>query len=291
MTDIRVLSWNVRMQDFGKRADAVIDAILGDRPDIVTLQEIHNDQADAVLETLAAADLHGHFFGDTKGRRPRHGVLVAAKHPVTARVGWSRKAKYPALFGRARVEWPDLPGDADGIDVFTAHIPNGSSNGWVKVEHMQILGVALQRAPDAPRLLTGDFNEPQQFRSNGQIVGFASDLRGDGGVRVSGKYRKNTDEPKPRADWGRAVRDVLSPSAHGLTNVIEAKHPMVPTPVTHVVSGKHPRCFDHGFASRHFEVVESGYHHEWRTNGSSDHSALWFVVCPREVGPLNTWAE
>lgn len=289
MTDIRVLSWNVRWQGFGKRAGAVVDAVIRDEPDVVTLQEIPNDQGEAVLKALAMGGIvHGHFFGKPKGRRPSHGVLVAGKHPIAPRVGWARKAKYPAFFGRARIDWPALP---DGIDVFTAHIPNGSSNGWVKVEHLQLLGVALQWAPDAPRLLTGDFNEPQQFRSNGQIVSFASDLREDGGVRVSGKFRKGTDEPKPRADWGRAVRDVLSPSAHGLANVIEAKHGMVPTPVTHLVSGKHPRCFDHGFASRHFEVVESGYHHEWRTNGWSDHSALWFVVRPREVGPLTAWAE
>ena len=57
--------------------------------------------------------------------------------------------------------------------------------------------------------------------------------------------------------------------------------------MTHRVSkGDGPRCFDHTFVSRHFEVRHAsaaGYHHEWRRPGLSDHSAMWtkLRVCGR----------
>lgn len=50
-------------------------------------------------------------------------------------------------------------------------------------------------------------------------------------------------------------------------------------------SGKNPRCFDHTFVSRHLEVMDCGYYHEWRKKGWSDHSAMWTKLTFREEVP------
>ena len=78
---------------------------------------------------------------------------------------WRRSAPFPELLGRATVAAPD-----GETDVFTAHVPNGAGNGWKKIDTFNVLSDALRRGDDSPRVLTGDFNEPQQFRRSGQIV-------------------------------------------------------------------------------------------------------------------------
>ena len=41
----------------------------------------------------------------------------------------------------------------------------------------------------------------------------------------------------------------------------------------------------HTFVSRHFEVVDCGYYHEWRKQGWSDHSAMWTKLTLRDKIP------
>ena len=168
---------------------------------------------------------------------------------------WIDQAKFPDLFAHVKIFTPNFP---KGIEFVSAHIPNGSGYGWIKVEHFRILSKALIESPDSPRILTGDFNE---IFSSGQIVSFRSKIKENGGIKE--EYTK-----EQKAEWGRSVRDVLSHHAHGMKNVYERMHP---TPVTHLVKGGGV-CFDHGFASRLI------FHHKWRKTGLSDHSALWFEI-------------
>lgn len=62
-----------------------------------------------------------------------------------------------------------VPGEGD-IDVSTAHIPNGSKCGWKKIDPFHVLSAGLRGASDSPRILTGDFSEPELFGESGQIV-------------------------------------------------------------------------------------------------------------------------
>ena len=100
-------------------------------------------------------------------KRKRYQCVIASRWPVTADGNrWRRCAPYPELLARATVS---VPGEQD-IDVFTVHIPNGSGNGWRKIDTFNVLSAALLRGIDSPRILTGDFNEPKRFRQSGQIV-------------------------------------------------------------------------------------------------------------------------
>ena len=143
---------------------------------------------------------------------------------------------------------------------------HGSSYGWIKIEHFRALSEALISASGCPRILTGGFNEPQAFMTSGQIVSFEGKIKENGGVNVSGQYSKNTPDgiPQKNAEWGRSVPSLLSSHTYGMKNVYEHMHGMSPTPLTHLVRGAGERCFDHGFASRHCKVIDSGYHHGWR---------------------------
>ncbi len=59
-----------------------------------------------------------------------------------------------------------MPNEGD-IDVFTAHIPNGSKYRRKKIDTFHALAAELRRASDSPRILTGDFNEPKLFLRSG----------------------------------------------------------------------------------------------------------------------------
>ena len=199
---------------------------------------------------------------------------------------WRCPAPFPEVLGRVKVGAP-----AGGIDVFTAHIPHGSGHGWKKIDTFETLALALRGGDDSPRILTGDFNEPKLFLSSGQFLTFAEKEVSADGVMAAPRGQRSG---RPRADWSKGVRSVLADtSRHGLRDAYRDYHGFAgTTPVTHRVSkGNSRRCFDHTFVSRHFEVVDCGYHHEWRRQRWSDHSAMWTKLQLRiQVPPLVRWA-
>jgi endonuclease/exonuclease/phosphatase family metal-dependent hydrolase len=292
---LRVLSWNLRFQGFGKQIDGISDVIENDRADVLTFQEVSEKHSKDFLTRLEKLGYCHHHYAwkGTKfdsGKWIRHGVLIASRHRLEVMGKWIDQAKFPDLFAHVKIFSPNFP---KGIEFVTAHLPNGSGYGWIKIEHFRILSQALIESPDSPRVLTGDFNEPQAFMTSGQIVSFEGKIKENGGVNVSGQYSKNTPNgiPQKNAEWGRSVRSVLSSHAHGMKNVYEQIHGMHPTPVTHLVKGGDERCFDHGFASYHCKVIDCGYHHEWRRSRLSDHSALWFEIRPQPTPPMIVWDE
>ena len=137
-----LLSWNVN--HWNQKADLPerIEAIGSKRPDIVTLQEVKSNLADAWQDQLAKAGLvHTYWSGKGVPSTP-YEYLIASRWPVSnGDDRWRRYAPYPESLGRATVSVPG--GD---VDVFTAHIPNGSGNGWKKIDTFRVLSAALRRA-------------------------------------------------------------------------------------------------------------------------------------------------
>lgn len=261
-------------------------------PDVVTLQEVPSKRASHVSEALNGCGLgrlwHSHEppCGHREAQKPYH-CVIASRWPLTAAPGddaWRSTAPFPELLGRVMVKAP-----AGDIDVLTVHIPSGAKHGWRKIDTFETLARALRRGGDSPRILTGDFNEPKLVLSSGEIVTFGDDLDEDGAVLIS-RRRK---EGRPVSDWFSGVRSVLAGrDRHGLRDAYRDRHGFtVATPVTHRVRNL-PRCFDHTFVSRHFSVIDCGYHHEWRRRKLSDHSAMWAELRLRaELPPLTKWEQ
>ena len=290
-----LLSWNVDQLGGLKRIEAVARAIDSTEPDIVTLQEVRSNRTSKVAEALQRCGLghvwHSHDPPPCSDREVEKGYhcVIASRWPVIAPPGgdtWRCPAPFPEVLGRVKVGAP-----AGGIDVFTAHIPHGSGHGWKKIDTFETLALALRGGDDSPRILTGDFNEPKLFLSSGQFLTFAEKEVSADGVMAAPRGQRSG---RPRADWSKGVRSVLADtSRHGLRDAYRDYHGFAgTTPVTHRVSkGNSRRCFDHTFVSRHFEVVDCGYHHEWRRQRWSDHSAMWTKLQLRiQVPPLVRWA-
>ena len=290
-----LLSWNVDQLGASKRLAAVANAIASTAPDIVTLQEVRSQHATKVAEALQGCGLqhvrHSHDPPPCSDRevQKKYHCVIASRWPLIDPPGgdaWRCPAPFPEVLGRILVKTP-----AGDIDIFTAHIPHGSGHKWKKIDTFETLAPALRSGGDSPRILTGDFNEPRKFLGSGQIPTFGEkEVNADGVISAP----RGTWRGRPHADWSEGVRSVLADtSRHGLRDAFRDRHGFeVATPVTHRVNrGKEPRrCFDHTFVSRHFEVVDCGYHHEWRRQKWSDHSSMWTKLRLRtEFPPLDNW--
>ena len=155
-----ILSWNVHFQSLPGQLHNIVEAIRSVMPDIVTLQEVKTSLADDMKRRLADIGLV-HAFWSGKDAPPRllratalpqveaetYQCLIASRWPVTAGGDrWRRRSPYPELIARATVSVPD----EEDIDVFTAHIPNGSNHGWRKIDAFNVLSAELRRGIDSP---------------------------------------------------------------------------------------------------------------------------------------------
>jgi endonuclease/exonuclease/phosphatase family metal-dependent hydrolase len=276
---VRIVSWNVRYQGLETRLAEVVSAVAESGADIVALQEVSTPLIESTAELLSVSgftssvDSFSHAPEGPWGRKP-FGCLVASKWP--ARQGpndWRLEAPFPESFARAVVSSPRGP-----IDVISAHVPNGSSNGWKKVTTFRILAEALKEPADMPQVLAGDFNEPKELLPDGSIVTFSEV---DAGGRPMG-HRLWTDQDGETGDlheWEEAVQAVLGHRpTHRLLDAHRAVYGGMFMPKTHFIGGRSPRWFDHILVSPELKVEACGNYAEWRENGTSDHAGVWADV-------------
>ena len=57
----------------------------------------------------------------------------------------------------------------EDIEIYTTHVPPGSSNGIVKVQHYEGLFKFLE-SNKSKKILSGDFNSPKEERPSGEVI-------------------------------------------------------------------------------------------------------------------------
>lgn len=269
---LRVLSWNIRAITgiSADRLSRVMNAIVSHPVDVVLLQEVCSEGdlperlRDLFKQTLGFECWHS---GGTFDKR--YGNVVASRFSVTPIKSAAPSLPWPHLLARATIATP-----VRSVEVVSAHIPNGSKYGWQKIDTLEALGEILVHGYDTPRILGGDFNEPEGVGPDNAI--HSAQVAKDGSV--FGQWRDRYGRQDSCWRWQAAVDHVLGPKsilAHAWLSRNRGTKA-----ITHVVRSK--RCFfDHLLASRdHFRILAADYHHEWRRKGSaiSDHSAACAVV-------------
>jgi endonuclease/exonuclease/phosphatase family metal-dependent hydrolase len=83
----------------------------------------------------------------------RYGLLIASRFPVGAVAGVRFTVPWPERILAATIAVPGCQ-----LELYTTHIPPGSTNYWIKVEMLEGLYAALASTPRGPRILCGDFN-------------------------------------------------------------------------------------------------------------------------------------
>ena len=144
---VRVLSWNIDRKFGGSgRVDAIAEAIARYRPDVVALQEVSVERGfpDTLARALAERGLVGWVVGSPPtGARRRYANAIATRWKVhSPNVGPpadDESRHWRHLVFSAKVASPS-EGD---VLVFSVHMPNGSGNGWAKIDAFETLAAAI----------------------------------------------------------------------------------------------------------------------------------------------------
>jgi exonuclease III len=268
---MRILSWNLN----GRCSTAPqVASILSLQPDVIALQEVTKTTVNILRAALAAAgyDCFDSFSlapSDFQATGPRrYALIIASCYPLAA---------IPP--GQFPVPWPErvlsaMARTPNGlVEIHNTHVPPGSSNGWIKIEHLSGLFEGLARSSEHARILCGDFNTPQIELLTGEIITWAQRRCSSGEWKVVRSVQGGTG-----IEWDAGERRILSGLAvWDMYDVYRSIHGYNKQEASWILrrrSGDVGRRFDHIFASSALVPLHCSYVHDLRTSGLSDHSAI-----------------
>ena len=261
---VRVITWNV-----ARRVSRLVDqaaALASREPDVVALQEVTARTLPmwrAAFATIGLPHVCASLDFAERGREPagrrRTGVVLAAcapliRDPDLVSLPWAETAI------SARVEL-----DPAAIEVCGVHVPN-AANGTVKIRTLEAIRAGLVQAPPAARVLCGDLNTPRRELADGRVVSFARDS--------AERLRPERGDVWDAAELGvvPGLRDLGYQDAFRTLHGYEVNEPSW---TWRQIAGHGGGWrIDHVFASAELQPVACTYHHAWRDDGLSDHSAL-----------------
>ena len=270
---MRIVSWNVAR--LRSRLVEQAAALAAREPDVVALQEITRHTLPlwrAALATIGLSDIRSSLDSRDRGREPadrrRTGVLLGGR------------PRLEDASCHLAVPWPETaiaatahPPRSAQVEVHCVHVPN-AANGWVKVRTLQRIRSGLAVAPKRARVLCGDLNTPRRELPDGQVISFARDSQG--------RLRSDRGPEWDDAELGIVPRlrelgyEDAFRSLHGYSK-------REPSWTWRRIAGHDGGWrLDHLFVSDELQPVAAVYHHDWREQGLSDHSALEVDLRPHE---------
>ena len=154
--------------------------------------------------------------------------------------------------------------------VFSVHMPNGSGNGWAKIDAFEALATALEERPTGACVIAGDFNEPFRFEADA-VVSFAYQH----GEHADALWRRRgTHTPVreyPRRKWQDAVGRVLGGDIRPRRSAASPERWLLRTRITcdHRWT---PRLFDHILVSE--GIRSPGVTYDTSVLGGEGHTRL-----------------
>ena len=239
-------------------------AVAAREPDIVALQEVTRRTRplwDREFELMGLTHVSASSFdrglsGGDIGRRTL--VMIAARFALEEMQTLAVPRPESALSVVASTS-------AGPLEIHCVHVPN-AANGWVKVETLQALRRGLETPSRAPRVLCGDLNTPRRELPDGTTLSFARNSRG--------RLR-----PERGPEWDAAELGIVPGLRElGYRDAFRSRHGYAsrsPSWTWKTIAGHDGGWrLDHTFVSAGLIPLACQYHHEWREQGLSDHSAL-----------------
>ena len=255
---MKLITWNVagRTRDLRRQAEALVRQ----EPDLVCLQEIRPSTVGHFVSALAAAGLE-HSLDSSRFRNERRLFnLTVSRWPLfeLPAVG----APFPE-----RVISTVVDAERGPLELHNAHIPSARNRGVIKIETCEALYERLARPSDRHRVLCGDLNLPRGETMDGEVITFAE------------------DHPEMLERWDRGERAILPGLEEwDLRDVFRALHGFERQDASWVLHTRARRKaglrLDHILASASLRPRWCDYHHGWREEGLSDHSALEAIFEP-----------
>jgi exonuclease III len=261
---LRLITWNVARRT--TRLVAQATALATREPDVIALQEVTRQTVPLWRSAFGLMGLdHVRCSLDDAdparepAARRRTGVMLASRTPLED-TGRPVEVPWPETVLAAAVAT-----DRGSVEVWGVHVPN-AANGVVKIRTLEGIRHGLLSAASAPRIVCGDLNTPRRELPSGEVLSFARDSRG--------KLRPDRGEEWDAAELGvvPGLREL------GYRDVYRALHgygAAEPSWTWRRIAGHGGGWrLDHIFASEELQLVACAYHHAWRDEDLSDHSAL-----------------
>ena len=259
---VRLITWNV-----ARRSSRIVEqatVLAGREPDVVALQEVTRRTLPLWRRAFELLGL-GYVRSSLDDALPapgavgKTGVILASRTPLR-KAGLAFAMPWPETAVGAAAE------TARGlVEIYCVHVPN-AANGLVKVRSLQAIRSGLDAAEPAPRVLCGDLNTPRRELPTGEVISFARDSRG--------RLR-----PERGPEWDAAELGVVPGLQDlGYRDAFRALHGYAtpqPSWTWRKIAGHDGGWrIDHIFASAELRAIACAYHHDWRDQELSDHSAL-----------------
>lgn len=271
---LRLVCWN--LAGWVNKTDEQVEALISRQPSTICLQEVRSKAVEPITRKLQAAGYR--YFHDTvcdavKNNRSK-GNMVVSIYP------FEHLPEYIVVPFTESVVSVNVETPHGKIKIHNAHIPNGSSYSWKKIETFEAIFNTLSSESDNLRILCGDFNSPQTELPNGETITWGQRLSRNNEVFL---IRNNLR-------WHQGELSVIRELAdHNLADVFRQLHGYGLEEYSYLVRRKGEivsrRRFDHVFASQELRPQTCVYLHQFREVGLSDHSPIEVLFSP---GTKNT---
>lgn len=173
-TSLKVMNWNIQggnSSDGDAHWDSIVSTIAAEDPDIVTLQEVHNDkghlvdgrpginQYQTLLDTFPAYE--GHFArSDTNAHGGSAGQLILSKYPINEKVSYTLPNDNSGAVDRS-MGGVNIGVNGTAVRVYSTHLSAGDGAAAVARREAQARYVLDKLPADkmtTPMLFTGDLN-------------------------------------------------------------------------------------------------------------------------------------
>jgi exonuclease III len=267
---MRLVSWNLNNRK--SKVSVQCEYLKGLIPDVVALQEVTPETANKLKTNLSDIGLiHSlHSFSSSTGNSlPKNrslGVMIASRFSITestrASTPWAEKTLSVALHL-----------DSQDIDLHSAYIPPGSSNGWIKIDTIEgVVNRVLEPSKNL-KILCGDFNCPQRELTNGTVITWGQKIKSDGSTKIPAHWNG-----QPGTRWVAVEESLFTTLAEqGIKDVYRKLNGFDSNGFSWVLTRKgkeFQRRYDHVFAAESLNPTYCDYVHEPRLAGYSDHSPI-----------------
>ena len=266
---MKIISWNTNSRSNPKTLEKQCTYLKKGNYDVICLQEITIKSQEFFKDYFSEFKVVSSFdlvknLSELIGKR-KYGEIIISKNNFEKLNPDRIKIPYPERVLSVKF-------DSD-LELLTTHIPPGSSNGVIKIEHFEGIYEYLKSEEKGPKILCGDFNSPKLETEDGEVVTWGQKINPLGKVRLSINPKWKNQCTAQRWDLGE--RNIIeNHKSLGLKDAFRSINSYEDKSGSWFTNKGIARRYDHLFVSEHIEVLDSSYDQKPRIERLSDHSPL-----------------